>query len=367
MSKRRNEESELDHLQNLARLSEDDKLRKIRELEHRLATVSAANKDLDAKYKQAEADLRLTESNIERMLATQDEVTVKKLESSKKRPGKGHATAIICVNDWHCEENVDPDVVGGMNKFNPSIAEKRIAATWEKAVYLLDFARGISNIEEVVIWAGGDLINGYIHEEMQEANFSGPTEACLFVQDQLASGIDLVRKKTKIPQLTFLANYGNHGRSTPKKRISTGWKTSWEWFAYHNVARYFQRGNSKLNTQIAKGPHLRYSAQGHDIRFHHGDSVKFGGGMGGVHIPLRKKIAQWNKTGTPAKLDVLGHFHQFAHSWDYVLCGSLVGYNAYAIEIGADYQPPTQTFIVVDREHGKVMALPIFCDDKLVN
>jgi hypothetical protein len=43
-----------------------------------------------------------------------------------------------------------------------------------------------------------------------------------------------------------------------------------------------------------------------------------------------------------------------------VLCGGLVGYDAYAVSIGAEYQPPTQTFIVVDKNHGKVMSLPIF-------
>jgi hypothetical protein len=77
---------------------------------------------------------------------------------------------------------------------------------------------------------------------------------------------------------------------------------------------------------------------------------------------LRKKIAQWNKRKT-ARYDVLGHFHQIIDAWDYIACGCLCGYDAYALEIGAEYQPPTQTFAVIDREYGKVLTVPIFVEE----
>jgi hypothetical protein len=100
------------------------------------------------------------------------------------------------------------------------------------------------------------------------------------------------------------------------------------------------------------------------VRFHHGDTVRYAGGVGGVHTPLRRKIAAWNRSpNKPADLDVLGHFHQFSDDWNYVVCGCLVGPNAYAVSRGFEVQPPSQTFIIVDHEHGKILALPIFCDD----
>jgi DNA repair protein RadD len=33
----------------------------------------------------------------------------------------------------------------------------------------------------------------------------------------------------------------------------------------------------------------------------------------------------------------------------------------YSLEIGAEFQQPTQTFLVIDRDHGKVLACPVFC------
>ena len=62
---------------------------------------------------------------------------------------------------------------------------------------------------------------------------------------------------------------------------------------------------------------------------------------------------------------MFGHYHQFMENWRWICNGAIVGYNAYALEIKADIQPPTQSFIVVDKEYGKVMALPIFVDEPL--
>lgn len=350
---------DLEQLSHYAELSEDDKLRKIRELECKLASARTAAKDTDTKRQQAESDLRQSENMLERLLAVQDRASLRKLESNRRT--RGRASAIICANDWHCEEKVDGSMIDGLNEFNLKIAEKRIGRVWTKSSYMIDFARSISDVREVVLWLGGDLINGYIHAENQESNFLGPTEAVLFMQDHIHTGIQHLLKDKRVERLVVVANYGNHGRATDKRRISTGFKTSWEWLAYNTVARYYQ-DNPRVLFKIAKGYHALLDVQGYNVRFHHGDSVKFGGGIGGVHIPLRKKIAQWNKAGTPAHLDILGHFHQFADDWRYVLCGCLVGYNAYAVDIGAEYQPPTQTFVVVDRTYGKVLALPLFVE-----
>ena len=41
-------------------------------------------------------------------------------------------------------------------------------------------------------------------------------------------------------------------------------------------------------------------------------------GIGGVHIPLRKAIAQWNKAKS-ADLDCMGHWHTRENSKDYCI------------------------------------------------
>jgi hypothetical protein len=61
-------------------------------------------------------------------------------------------------------------------------------------------------------------------------------------------------------------------------------------------------------------------------------------------------------------LDVFGHWHQFLQDWRWVSCGCLCGYNDFSVAIKADYQPPTQTVILMNGKYGKVAALPVFVE-----
>ena len=334
-------------------------IKTIRSLESQLTGVRAQLAIEKQKRQQAESELEYAERNLNTVLETQHKVSARKLKRRGRSRTSGSATAILCANDWHVEGCVTAESVDGVNEFNLTIARQRIQKTWQKALYLLDFARNISNIRELVLWLGGDLINGAIHEELEESNFLGPAEAVLYVQDQVATGIDLLLRESKVERITVVTSYGNHGRSTRKRRISTGYRHSWEWLSYCNLANYY-RSQPKVQFKITEGYHNWVDIQGYDVRFHHGDAIRFNGGIGGVTIPLRKKIAQWNKRRT-AYLDVLGHFHQFLDAWSYVVGGCLIGYTPYALEIGAEYEQPTQTFLVIDRQYGKVMTVPIFC------
>lgn len=342
--------------------SPESHTRRHRELEIKLSAAKADNEAMRTRLVQAELELSQADSQLESMLYTSDKIDPRVIEKLKKHGG-GTATAIICANDWHAEKNIESDTIGHINQFDLETADARIDRLFNKAVYMLEFSRKISNIRDAVLWLGGDIINGYIHEECQEANFLGPAEAQNWAADRIAGGINHLLKHGDLETIIIPTSQGNHGRSTKKKRISTDYRSSWEFGMYNSLAREF-RGNPRVVFKIEKGYHNWVDIQGHGVRFHHGDSIKFGGGVGGVHIPLRKKIAQWNKMGpgrTPI-FDVLGHFHQFIDEWYYIISGCLCGYDNYALEIGAEYQPPTQAFITVDREHGKVMALPMFVE-----
>lgn len=340
--------------------SHESHVKRTRGLESRLSAVMAESSALKLRLRQAEIELTQSEAMLANILYTSDKINPRTIEKLKKHGG-GQATAIICANDWHVEKNIEADSVNSINEFNLDIAAARIKRMFHKSVYMLEFSRKISNIKDAVLWAGGDLINGYIHEECEEGNFLGPAEASQWAGDQLAGGIDYLLKYGDLKQIIVPCSLGNHGRSTKKKRIATDYRSSWEWGMYHSLARIY-RGNPRVVFKIDKGYHNWLDIQGHGVRFHHGDNIKFGGGVGGVHIPLRKKIGQWDKMGRAPIFDVLGHFHQFIDEWRYVISGCICGFDSFALAIGAEYQPPTQAFITVDKTHGKVMALPMFVE-----
>lgn len=358
---------ELEQLERLASLSSDEQLSQLRDHERKLTRERAARREAERRYRQAESELATVEAHLEHMLEVQDEHTLLKYGKAKKRRGSSQATAIVCVNDWHTELTVDPATIGGVNEFNLDIAERRIARTWERAAYLIEFARKISKIDDVVLWAGGDLINGMIHEEFQQTNSLGPTDAISFVRDQLVSGIHYLIQETKCSHLRFLANYGNHGRANPQKRVHTAASHSWEYGAYDTVVKLVKTDTAcskKFSYQLTRGDMLKTTIQGWPVRFNHGDGLRYGGGIGGIMIPVNKAVAAWNQTHGHGELDVIGHFHQFLTTPNLVMCGSLIGYDAYAQSIRARSELPSQTLIVVDQEYGKVMALQIFCEDR---
>lgn len=272
------------------------------------------------------------------------------------KKGRSRATAIVLASDWHVGETVRPETVNGLNSFDMNEAEKRIKRFFRKIPEYVE--RYVPMAKDLVLWAGGDFITGYIHEELQESNSCSPAEECLFFRDQWNAGVAFLQRECK-QRILIPTSFGNHGRTTQKIRVSTGAINSYEWLMY-NVLERDVRGNPRVKYKVGQGYHSYIELHNKPVCFHHGDAVKYGGGIGGVHIPLRKAIGQWNKI-QPADLYCSGHYHYLLDGGHYVQNGSLIGYGAYSLRIKADFQPPMQTFIVFDKKFGPRQTTKIMC------
>jgi hypothetical protein len=270
------------------------------------------------------------------------------------------AAACIMCSDWHLEEYVDPSTVNGLNEYNLDIARTSVSNCFSNGLRLVEICQKDVHIDTIVLILNGDIINGYIHEEFVEDNLLSPTEASLLGLDLISSGINYLLKHSKC-KLKVICKFGNHGRTTIKSRVATGYKNSYEWMVFQLVAREY-RGDSRVEV-VVDNSYLTYvDIYGYTLRIHHGDNIGYQGGVGGVTIPLNKAIAQWNKHKT-AYLDVVAHFHQLqldTGSFRYVMNGSIVGYNAYAIKIKAAFEEPKQGFFLIDSKRGKTITAPIF-------
>lgn len=272
--------------------------------------------------------------------------------SLPKDKSKSGATAVVLASDWHSEERVDPDTVNGFNEFNMDIEEKRATAFFQNVVKILKIRQMNSDIKTMVFALLGDFISGSIHDELMEGNQLLPIEALIRVQNQIASGIEFILKETDV-DLIIPCHSGNHGRSTQRQRIATERGNSFEYYMYHQLANYFA-GEKRVKFLVAGG-YLSYVDIGDfTIRFHHGHAIRYYGGVGGIFIPARKAVAQWNKMRR-ADLDCFGHFHQSKFDTGNFVCnGSLIGFNAYAVNIKCDPEPPAQTFFLVNHKRRQV-------------
>lgn len=270
------------------------------------------------------------------------------------------ATANIIMSDLHIEEKVDPRTVNNLNEYNPQIAKDRISTLFNNGLRLIEIQRHGVKIDNLVLAVLGDLISGNIHDDIKENSYMSATEAILYVQDILISGINFLLKNGNFKKIYVICKYGNHSRTTIDKRFSTEYKTNYEWLLFHQVKKFFDN-NNRVEIIIPISYLYYFNIYSHVLRFHHGDGVLYQGGVGGITIPVNKAIAQWNKSQI-AHLDIFGHFHQFFDGGNFIANGSCIGYNAYALKNKFSYEKPRQAFFLIDKKRGKTVVCPIYLE-----
>ena len=329
---------DLQHHRNLANLQ--------RQLDHQKSLVRHLEHELESSEKRSQLLEEISRLPV-----------VSQWTADKRKTRKGEATAIVALSDWHVGEVIRRQTVNGKNEFNPEIASRRIERVFTKIPEYVD--RYVPMATEIVLWLGGDFITGYIHEELEESNSMSPTEECLFFIDHFSSGLAHILDRTK-QNIKIVTSWGNHGRTTKKKRCSTAATNSFEWMAYRVLEKQWQHA-TRVKWQIGEGYHSWISLHGRDVRFHHGDAINYWGGVGGITVPVNKAVSQWNKQRW-SHLDVFGHFHQVIDGGNWVCNGSLIGYGPFSLQIKAGYEEPMQTFMVVDKNKWFRQLTRIYCD-----
>lgn len=328
--------------------------------EAKVAALEDQLRTFKAKYRNALAEARDLQKQNDVLLEIAGENGRKRrYRKPAKRAKEGVAAVAVC-SDWHVEETVLPELVSYKNEFNLEIAWQRIERLFQKIVLLIDVQGSIAPVSELWLAILGDMLSGYIHDELMESNEMSPVETILWLREAITAGIDFLLKETKLP-IYVPTCHGNHGRTTDRKRIKTSYKNSYEWLMYNFLAAQYEE-NPRVHWMVGNGYHNTQAIMGRPCRFHHGDGLRYQGGVGGITIPVNKSIAQWNKVRT-VDFDFFGHWHTYL--WNYptwVSNGSLIGYSPYSVEIKADFQHPTQTFAVIDNRYGMTQSLPIFVE-----
>ena len=269
---------------------------------------------------------------------------------------QNEATAVVLASDWHIEEEVKSSDVNGLNTFNLDIARRRVEHFWSTTLRLVQIYSRDIPINTLVVALLGDFISGSIHEELLETAQLSPMDAIMKAQEWIASGIQFLLDNSKL-NLVIPCVSGNHARITHKPRIATEKGHSLEYFMYHNLAQHFA-GNKRVKFLIAESYHVYLDVYDYKIRMHHGHAIRYQGGIGGLFIPAFKAISQWNKARN-VNLETFGHWHSRKDGGNFLCNGSLIGFNAYAISIKADFEKPSQTFFLVDRKRGRTLVTPI--------
>lgn len=333
--------------------------RKKTSADRKLQSAMDDKRELSRRYRSA---LRENEELRREMRAVHEIRKATSTHIIKPRKGKNtsEAVAFSIASDWHIEEEVRPGTVMGMNKFNLDVAKERSDAFWRRTARLVAKEQQDVVVSELVVGLLGDFITGRLHEENLENCLLRPVEAIVYAQELVEAGIVFLLEHTNL-KLTFICKAGNHTRMTRKVHFSTEMGNALELSMYHNLRKRFE--NEKRVTFVIDDSYLTYlDIYGYSIRFHHGHAVRYYGGVGGLTIPMNKAIAQWD-INRQANLSVCGHFHQYMPMRRFVVNGSLIGFNAFALAGKFEFEPPSQSFFLLDKKRGKTVSIPILFDN----
>jgi len=324
--------------------------------------VEADRKQMDAAsklkenttlYKEALKELRAKDAQLEALLKLKETPQHFTITPSGK-DGKHEATAFTLASDWHYEEEVRSGTVNGLNKFNLEIADQRINNFFNNDIKLILGAQRENVIKTHVLALLGDFITNNINEQVKEVTLLESTHALSAVQSRIISGIRSLLKETS-PDLLILCHMGNHGRITERVHFATENGNSLEYLMYRTLQDLFA-DEPRVKFLIAEGYHSYLDVYRWKFRFHHGHAINYHGGIGGLMIPAKKAVLNWN-IARPVDYDVFGHFHQqMLDAGNIITNGSLIGYNTYALSIKAAYEPPRQGFFLVHEKYGKTAS-----------
>lgn len=319
----------------------------------------------------AEARLRDEYKNVVEMLRVERErnrfyealkgpVREPRILRSERKSGLREMTAVAMGSDWHVEETVEPVKAGYRNEYNLAIADASIKRFFRAQIDLVHHHRASKHIviRDMICAFSGDLMSGYIHEELMESNQLSPVETALWLRPRIRDGIATLLAELDLRMLAIPWSYGNHGRTGQKKRIATGAENSYEWM----LGRMLQDDLAKDERVVfdtTPCPHQYVRAYDFTLHFHHGDSLKYAGGVGGLAIPLLKAVPAWDEVRY-AHYHHVGHWHQLRDFGRALVNGSLIGHGPYSSWIRAPFEPPAQIFYLLDSTRGRCHTTPIW-------
>lgn len=284
---------------------------------------------------------------------------------SPEKPKAKTATLVAMLSDTHFDEVVLPEEVEGLNAYNREIAVFRLKEWTTNLVKVARHYFAGLKYDGCVLFLGGDIFSGDIHEELADTNEDTMIGSLLFWSEQLAASIDLLA--TEFGKIHVASVVGNHGRTTRKPRMKLRAKTNFDWLLAKMLERHFAK-DKRVTFTIPESADCFISVYGYGQLLTHGDQVSGGGGIGGIYPPIMRlrarKAQRYLATGHRFSTLWMGHWHQYLPSPGLVVNGSMKGVDEYAFINNFGYEVPQQALAIVTPEHGITINAPVFCSDR---
>ena len=138
-------------------------------------------------YKEALTTITALEAEVEAIKKLKKAKTTHEIKASANK-GQDEATVVACLSDVHIGAEVIPGQVQGLNEYNIQTAKNRVDHFFRKVARLADKERQDVVINELVLFIGGDIIDGALHLDTIMSNqVSEPMKQAVIAQDLIES------------------------------------------------------------------------------------------------------------------------------------------------------------------------------------
>ncbi len=285
----------------------------------------------------------------------------------------GEEVAVILCSDWHIGEVVRPEQVSNVNVFNENVAASRLELFATKIVELVELQRHYTSINKAVIWLGGDMVSGVIHEELKDTAILLAVEQTALAGYLMAQFIAEV--STLFREVVVITTVGNHGRLSKKRAFKTHTVNNLDYVAYQ-ICAFALRNYKHIRFYVDASIFRFADVNGWRFVFSHGDETR-----SWMQIPfygLRRDYASkqainvyvhnnGDLTGAvqPVNYKVIGHFHTtglIPDNYGFIIMnGSLKGVDEFSFTKGF-ISRPSQYLFGVHKEYGVTFNYPVWLD-----
>lgn len=277
----------------------------------------------------------------------------------KMKHGKKMAeTAVLCISDVHMGEVVNLEQMDGVNSYDQHIATARLQRLFAKTGELLtDHYKG-PPLERLVVWVGGDMITGEIHEELAKTNDMNNFPAVKRVAEITVAGIKHLRDVMPSTQIEVISTPGNHGRTARKPEAKLYAIDSLDTLTADFIELGLKTAGIDVPVYRPRSGDMLIDVGGRNVLFTHGDRIGSRGGQGFVGAAatvargFKKITGEYASRGTILDWIVIGHFHVDLKLEEGFVNPSVIGPTEYGRDARFKPHPAGQRLFLMHPRHG---------------
>lgn len=313
--------------------------------------LAAQNRRLLSQVRSADRILELARSAMASLASARPPKVLRENETRSRE------TALLLLTDHHVGARFTREEMAGLNHYDIEEYSRRLKYVVRKTIRL---TRGRPDlvVPEIVVFLGGDMIDGLIHDSIERNADAAPADQVVIGSWLLAQAIQELA--ANFERVRVVCAPGNHGRIRKPHEMESVTQ-NFDTLLYL-LCRAHLRRQANVSFQIPREWWSHVDIEGHGVLCLHGH-VGVKGVTGNATFPgygLRRAADNLQhiqrRLNQPARYIVMGHFHSyFSTSHEeglLVINGSIMGSNPYALAGGFPYRPAVQVLMLFHRAHG---------------